>query len=150
MKNLIIVLVVVAAVVGGYFVFRPHTAVAPTPTPRITSTPMSSSTPTPVPSASRTPTPTPVLSVRVGAIHTVSIAGFAFNPATTTVTKGDIVVFTNNDSVQHTVTSDTSAFTGGTIAPGMQLTLMTANLAPGTYAFHCSIHPSMHGTIIVR
>ena len=153
MKTTIIVLVVVIVVVAGYFVFRPHTAVAP----EITPTAMLSPLPTPLvtPTATVTkptpsPTPTPGLQVHVSKIFKVSIQNFSFTPATVTVTKGDVVVFTNNDQVTHTVTSDTGAFTAGTVSPKSEFTVATANLAPGTYAYHCAIHTTMHGTIIVQ
>jgi plastocyanin len=82
----------------------------------------------------------------------VSISGFAFAPATKTVSVGDTVTWTNNEtSVPHTATSDsgvTPAFDTGTIAAGSSasVTFMQA----GTFAYHCSIHPSMHGTIVVE
>jgi plastocyanin len=82
----------------------------------------------------------------------VSISGFAFAPATKTISVGDTVTWTNNEtSVPHTATSDsgvTPAFDTGTISAGTSasVTFMQA----GTFAYHCSIHPSMHGTIVVE
>lgn len=79
----------------------------------------------------------------------VSIAGFAFSPASVTVSAGDTVTWTNNDAgVPHTVSSGT----GGELASGQlaggasyQKTFTT----PGTFAYHCDIHPSMTGVVIV-
>lgn len=154
MKTLLIIVLVAVLAVAGYYAFRPHSAVAPEYTATPSPTASVTTTPTPSPTTSATPkksaSPTPGLQVDQTSIFRVSIAGFAFSPATVTVKQGDVVVFTNNDSVQHTVTSDTGAFTGGSVAPGNELTVATANLAKGTYAFHCAIHPSMHGTIIVQ
>ena len=76
----------------------------------------------------------------------VSIAGFAFNPQTITVKAGDTVTWTNNDSATHTATGagfDTGQLGGG--ASG-SVTFSTA----GTFAYHCSIHSSMTGTVIVE
>ncbi len=148
MKNVIIALLVVAVLVGGYLLFRPHTAIAPTPRPSTTA----SATPTPTRTAMRTPTPSPTPGIIVNetVVHNVSIQNFSFTPATTTVRRGDVVVFTNHDQVEHIVTSDTGVFTAGPVSSGAQWTLATASLAPGTYHYHCSIHPSMVGTIIVQ
>jgi YVTN family beta-propeller protein len=77
----------------------------------------------------------------------VSIASFAFSPNSMTVKAGQTVAFTNNDSVAHTSTS--SAWDSGNIAPGGTYTL-TAPTQPGSYGFHCSIHPFMTGTLIVQ
>jgi plastocyanin len=150
MKPLIIVIGVLVLVFMGYLMFRPHTVIAPegTPTPSSSGTPVATPTPNPVRTA--TPTPTSGLNVQQVGVHDVTIQGFQFSPASVTVNQGDIIIFTNRDQVQHTVTSDTGAFIGGTVAPGSQLTVDTDTLAPGTYAYHCSIHPSMQGSIIVQ
>ena len=76
----------------------------------------------------------------------IHIAGFAFSPNTVTVTTGDSVNWDNHDGFNHTVTSDTGAF-GAAMPPGSQFTITI--VAPGTYAYHCSIHPSMTGSITV-
>lgn len=78
----------------------------------------------------------------------VVIQNFSFVPASMTVQVGTIVTWTNMDSVPHTSTSDTGAWDSGTLNPGasFQHTFNT----PGTYPYHCMIHPSMHGTIVVR
>ncbi|MGD1054710.1 MAG: cupredoxin domain-containing protein [Nitrososphaerales archaeon] len=77
----------------------------------------------------------------------VSISGFAFHPATITVVIGvnNTVTWTNNDATSHTVTSDNSLFGSGTLAPGATYT-QTFDQA-GTYGYHCSIHPTMKGTV---
>jgi plastocyanin len=78
----------------------------------------------------------------------VIIKGFAFVPDSLTIAKGTTVTWINQQSVGHTVTSDTGAFESATIASGgsFDFTFDTA----GTYTYHCSIHPSMTGTIIVQ
>jgi len=77
----------------------------------------------------------------------VKIKNFGFSPATITLTAGSTVVWTNGDSVQHDVTFD-----GGGIGSSVlnhndtfSHTFQTA----GTYHYICSIHPFMHGTVIV-
>ena len=78
----------------------------------------------------------------------VTIANLAFSPATLTAKPGTKVTWTNNDSVIHTVTSDTGVFNSGNIAPGSTFSY-TFNSA-GSYAYHCTIHPNMKGTILVQ
>ncbi|HWP61778.1 MAG TPA: cupredoxin domain-containing protein, partial [Candidatus Paceibacterota bacterium] len=80
--------------------------------------------------------------------QTVSIANMAFNPQTITVQRGAMITWINNDSMQHTVTSDNGFFGSGTLSLGQSYSYTFLN--PGTYTYHCSIHPYMTGTIIVQ
>ncbi|VVB76261.1 Halocyanin [uncultured archaeon] len=81
--------------------------------------------------------------------YAVNISNFAFNPAEVTINKGDTVSWLNSDSSQHTVTSDTAGlFDSGFLAKGASFQ-HTFNEA-GTYTYHCSVHPSMSGKIIVQ
>ena len=77
----------------------------------------------------------------------VSISNYAYSPAALTVTAGTTVTWTNNDSVAHTVTSDTGYFGSRQMSPGG--TCSFTFTSPGTYGYHCQIHPTMKGTIIV-
>ncbi len=80
--------------------------------------------------------------------YTVNIKSFSFQPATLNVPAGTTVTWNNQDSVQHTVTSDVQGlFDSGAIAPGKKFTYTFP--APGSYSYHCSIHPGMKGTIVV-
>jgi amicyanin len=76
----------------------------------------------------------------------VSIANFAFDPATLTIKAGTTVVWTNNDVVAHTVT-----FTDVANSPVLNRgdTFSRTFTAPGTFSYICSIHPFMHGTVVV-
>jgi plastocyanin len=78
----------------------------------------------------------------------VTIQNFAFSPATTTVKAGTKVTWTNQDSTTHHVVSDTGAFDSGNLNSGQSYSF-TFNKT-GSYPYHCSIHPSMTGTIIVQ
>jgi len=81
------------------------------------------------------------------ATDSVAIKNFAFSPASVTVTAGSTVVWTNNDSIQHDIT-----FNGGGIASGVlnhNDTFSHTFPTAGTYHYICSIHPFMHGTVIV-
>jgi len=83
-----------------------------------------------------------------GGGNAVTIAGFAFNPTDLTVRTGSTVIWTNNDPASHTITSDSGAFSSDPVVQGG--TYQFTFSQPGTYAYHCSIHPSMKGTIIVQ
>ncbi|MFL5680937.1 MAG: cupredoxin family copper-binding protein [Chloroflexota bacterium] len=77
----------------------------------------------------------------------VDIKGFAFNPATLSAKVGDAVTWTNQDSVPHTVTFDDKSADSGNLAQGATFN-HTFDKA-GTFAYHCSIHPQMTGTVTV-
>ena len=78
----------------------------------------------------------------------VQIKGFAFNPPVLTISKGDTVRWTNKDSAPHTATADDNAFTTDTLQTGQsgQITFDK----PGTYAYHCAIHPNMKAKVVVQ
>lgn len=81
--------------------------------------------------------------------HDIAISNFAFSPSTLTISSGDTVIWTNMDSMSHTVTSDSgSELSSSTISNGATYS-HTFNTA-GTYSYHCSIHTTMKGTIIVQ
>ncbi len=77
----------------------------------------------------------------------VAIKNFSFQPSSLTVPIGSTVTWTNQDSVEHTSTSDTGAWDSGGIAPGQSF--QHTFTAAGTFTYHCMIHPFMHGTIVV-
>src|SRR2546430_5513870 len=85
-------------------------------------------------------------------ITTDSSGSFAFSPATLTIKAGTTVVWKNTTQVAHTVTSDDGkSFDSGSsnpIAP-QSGTYSFKFATPGTYAYHCTIHPFMKATIIV-
>jgi plastocyanin len=77
----------------------------------------------------------------------------AFNPNPFTVALGGAasvdVKWGNADGITHTVTADGASplFNSGNVGPGKTFTFSFT--AAGTYNFHCSIHPTMVGTIQV-
>jgi plastocyanin len=82
--------------------------------------------------------------------HNVAIKGppFAFDPNSLTIKAGDIVAWTNQTSAPHTVTADNGDFDSGRLRPGAPPFSHTFN-ATGNNGYHCEIHPSMTGTVIV-
>lgn len=80
----------------------------------------------------------------------VSIEQYAFSPSAITVKAGTTVTWTNHDSVNHTVTADDGSaiqFDSGDIDKGQ--TYQFTFDQPGTYHYHCTPHPFMHGTVVV-
>jgi len=72
-------------------------------------------------------------------------ASFSPNPAS--VAQGTTVSWQNNDSTTHHIVLDNGSLDTGTIAPGATSPAMTLNASGATY--HCTIHPSMVGSINV-
>jgi amicyanin len=81
----------------------------------------------------------------------VDIKSFAFDPKTIAITKGDTVVWTNMDAAPHRVISDIGSakdvLDSPILAKGDTYSHTFNEL--GTYAYHCAIHVSMKGKIIV-
>jgi hypothetical protein len=78
----------------------------------------------------------------------VSISGFAFQSSSITINVGDSVTWTNQDQAPHTVTGDAGGWGSSTLNNGGTFT-RTFNTA-GTFTYHCAIHLSMTGTVIVQ
>jgi plastocyanin len=82
--------------------------------------------------------------------NAILIKGFAFSPATITVSTGTAITWTNQDGAPHTIVSDAGAPEAFSSDPLGQNGVFRFTLTrPGTYNYHCSIHPSMKGTVIV-
>ena len=91
--------------------------------------------------------------------NSIGVADYAFGPESLTVTAGTVVQWINAGPSTHTVTSDASAWTSTTLVPpsgsnpygGMSGggTFQFNFSSPGTYHYHCSIHASMHGVVVV-
>lgn len=77
---------------------------------------------------------------------TISIQNFAFSPSSVTVAKGTRVTWINNDSAPHQIKGD--VFASPTLAQGENWYYIS-NQA-GTFNYHCSIHPSMTGSVTVQ
>lgn len=72
----------------------------------------------------------------------------AFAPDELTVPVGTVVTWKNTDSISHTSTTDAEGWNSGIIAPGGQFSF--APQTAGTFRYHCTIHPGMVGTVVVR
>ena len=78
----------------------------------------------------------------------VSEVGTSFEPAQIEVVLNDQVVWTNRSTQTHTVTFDNfSSLSDVALDAGGSWEVKFS--AAGTYAYHCTIHAAMTGTIIV-
>jgi plastocyanin len=140
-RNSLIALAIVI-VAGVVYLIYINSTQSPAPTTTSTQTDQTQTVPT-----QTTPTPTPTTAPTTPQPVSVSIRNFAFAPQQISVKAGTKVTWTNNDSTAHTVTSDSGAFSSGTLNPGSSFSFVFNT--PGTFSYHCSIHPSMTATVVV-
>jgi plastocyanin len=80
---------------------------------------------------------------------TITAADNSYDPTSVTATPGQEVVLANSGSNPHTITADDGSFDSGTVSGGAEGEFAAPNV-PGTYTFHCEIHPSaMQGVLTV-
>jgi plastocyanin len=77
----------------------------------------------------------------------VTMPGKAFAPSVLDVLTGTNVTWRNGDRITHTVTADDDSFESGFIRPGGAFSRTFGKT--GTYAYHCTIHKFMRGTVRV-
>ena len=78
----------------------------------------------------------------------LTIHNFAFQPARLVVSPGTRLVWTNQDSDPHTVDSTKGIWSSEALDTGTTFARVFSKT--GTFPYYCSIHPFMHGTIIVQ
>ena len=78
----------------------------------------------------------------------VTISDFQFAPASVTIDVGDTVTWTNEGPTAHSATADDRSFDTGIFDAG-QSRSHTFDEA-GTFAYFCTPHPNMRGTVTVR
>jgi len=93
-----------------------------------------------------TPAETPAGGDEPASATTVIEKNFAFDPASIEVKVGDTVTFTNEDSAPHNVAIDGKNL--GDQNTGASVTWKAEKA--GTYAYTCTIHPSMTGEVVVK
>jgi plastocyanin len=136
MKKVVVIAVVLLIIIGGvavFYAYKGNPYASPSPSPSMSTMPMNSTSPSASPVAA----------------SSVTIQDFAFSPSAITVKKGATVTWTNKDSAAHTVT-ETDSQDGpksGDLESGKSYSF-TFNTV-GTFHYHCSIHPSMTGTVTV-
>jgi plastocyanin len=112
------------------------------------STPGTSSSPMSMPSTpAAAGTQTQAQPAQFGA-NSIEIKNFAFAPSAVTVKVGTTVTWTNDDTDEHTVTSQhVGPLKSAALATGGQYSFTFTK--PGTYAYLCTIHPFMTATVTV-
>lgn len=80
-------------------------------------------------------------------VHDVAVQAFAYQPTTITVPVGSVVLWTNLDPVDHTVTDVDGQWDSGIF--GNTATFSKTFDAPGSYTYYCIPHPMMFGTVEV-
>lgn len=82
------------------------------------------------------------------AASVVQVQDFSFSPTPVTVPQGTSVWWHNNGPSNHTSTSDVGLWSTTTLTAGTTSGAVVFKAA-GVYAYHCKIHPYMHGKIRV-
>jgi plastocyanin len=80
----------------------------------------------------------------------VTIRGFKFRPDTVVVPAGSAIVWRNEDDIEHTATSDSSAAGAfDAILDRKGSAVRVVLRTPGTYRYHCERHQFMQATVRV-
>jgi plastocyanin len=95
------------------------------------------------PAAASAPTPAPA-----PATMEVKIDNFSFGPTSITVAVGTTVTWTNRDDIPHTVVSTDGVFKSKVMDTDEKFSFTFSKA--GTFAYFCSIHPKMTGTVVVQ
>jgi plastocyanin len=97
------------------------------------------------PYGSKSPSPPPPTNT------VAATAGLAFSPNPLTVNSGETVTFAFG-AVAHNVTFDTPGGATPADIPGTNSNVSIGRTftTAGTYRFHCTIHPGMAGSVVVR
>ena len=79
----------------------------------------------------------------------VVISNFTYSPSSLTISAGDTVTWRNDDSVGHTVTSDSgSELNSSLLGQGQTYTHIFG--ATGNFPYHCTVHPNMTASVTVQ
>lgn len=143
-KTFVIIVILVVIIVGIYLVTSNNKSnVTPVDTSQTTVPVTQSQTTTTTTSTTVTSNTSTAASV------SVDIRNFSFSPATLTIKSGTKVTWVNNDTVAHTITSDSgNLLNSPVLSPGQSFDFTFTTV--GSISYHCAIHPSMKGTIIVE
>jgi plastocyanin len=78
----------------------------------------------------------------------VQVDNFTFGPATLTVPVNSTVTWVNKDDLPHVIASNEGVFKSKALDTDDKYSYTFTKA--GTYAYFCSIHPKMVGTIVVK
>ena len=88
-----------------------------------------------------------VAAASVPPVH-IAIENYAFKAPAITVPVGSTVIWKNGDDDPHTVTADGGSFDSSGLANGD--TYSRQFTKPGSYPYHCKLHPFMKGVVVVK
>jgi plastocyanin len=91
----------------------------------------------------------PATTTAATTVATITIRNFDYG-APVSVPPGAVVTVTNLDSAGHTVTVDQGSAFDVEVRCGGETATFTAPSAPGSYPYHSTFHPGMHGTLTVK
>lgn len=111
------------------------------------STPTAQAQATPTSTPTATPTPPPPVTIQIVEVD----EKYYFKPDTITIKAGTKVIWVNHSDAPHTVTSDPGAASAFATTDNVTENKMFEFVftTPGTYAYHCNIHPYMKASITV-
>jgi plastocyanin len=78
----------------------------------------------------------------------VRVKDFAFDPKKIEIMLGDTVEWVNDDAFTHSAVADGRSFDTGNIPADESRTFVPRDR--GTWDYHCSWHPRMRGSIVVK
>jgi plastocyanin len=81
-------------------------------------------------------------------LRAAKIEGFEFRPRELSVSLGDTIAWTNADIVAHSVTADDNTFDSPDV-PARERFVWVASKT-GTFTYHCEVHPTMTGKVVVK
>jgi plastocyanin len=78
----------------------------------------------------------------------VKIDNFTFGPAKLVVAKGTAVTWTNQDDIPHSIVLTALSVRSKALDTDKDFTYQFDKA--GTFAYICGLHPTMHGTVVVK
>jgi plastocyanin len=126
------------------------TTTGTTPTTPAPATPPADPVTTTTSTTSAPPAPTvsgPTRRAHAAASASVTMGDFFFSAATVTIAVGDTVTWHNSGQAPHTATANNGSFDTGTVNSGGSASYRFSSA--GTFAYICTIHPNMKGTVRV-
>jgi plastocyanin len=89
------------------------------------------------------PSPLPAGTADINILGNLGKQSFSPNPAS--VAQGNMVAWTNTDSLTHRIAANDGSFDTGNIEPGTHSAALA--LTENGVNYHCTIHPTMVGSI---
>jgi plastocyanin len=93
--------------------------------------------------------PTPPAPAHIVTVDIAEVNGpYSFYPSPATIQIDQVIVWRNGDTVTHHLVFDDGSIDTGTLAPGTLS--QPIPIGVGSRSYHCTIHPTMVGTVVVH